>query len=358
MVLWNILTHLDRARVDPSLALLEPGPLVEAARAIGIAVEAHPAGRMRQLGSAAATVRFLARLIDDQRPDILVNWHAKGHLYGAAARTRARHRPRAVWWQHMIPDGHWLDRVATLLPTDAVGASSHAIATAQARCRPRRRTFVVHPGTPDPGPQGVSQRPAQRAALSIPSRQHVIAIVGRLQKWKGQDRFIHALALLRDQGLDVHGVVIGGAAFGLSTQYAESLPRLADELDLAGQITFTGQIDDVTPYLRCADVLVNASDDEPFGNVLIEGMSYGVPVVAVASGGPLEIISDGTSGILARTGRPHDLADAIARLVRDDELKLRIGQAGRHRFLEAFTAKRMADELTVELEGLASNGRA
>ena len=116
------------------------------------------------------------------------------------------------------------------------------------------------------------------------------------------------------------------------------------------RISFIGQVDDVTPYVRTSDVLVNASAEEPFGNVLIEGMSHGIAVVAVAAGGPLEIIEDGVSGVFARTAASDDLADAIGRLLDDAPYRKRIARGGRERFLATFKADRMAERFTEELE--------
>ena len=77
----------------------------------------------------------------------------------------------------------------------------------------------------------------------------------------------------------------------------------------------TGQVPDAGPYIEQMDILVNASDPEPFGIVLLEGMARGVPVVAVDSGGPAEFIEDGRTGVLARSGEPDALADALEPLL-------------------------------------------
>ncbi len=350
IILWNILNHLDRSRVEPSLAFLEHGPFAEDVRALAMRTDVVPAGRLRHAGRMLAATRSLARVIDEQRPDLIVSWSAKAHVYGASARLVSRARPPAIWWQQMAPEGHWIDRLATALPADAVGAWSHIAAHRQRQLWPQRRTFVVHPGVADPGEPSPAARLAARARLGIPPQRRVLLIVGRLQPWKGQDRFIEAVARLRRLGLDVHGVIVGGAAFGLSTDFASSLAPLAERLAIADRVLFAGQVDDVTSYLRCADVLVNASDLEPFGNVLIEAMAHAVPVLAVAGGGPSEILVDGVSGVLVGSPDSEQLAPGLAGLIGDETYRRRLGRAGRERFLEAFTAQRMADRLATELE--------
>jgi hypothetical protein len=119
-------------------------------------------GRLRDVRRLGASVRALASLMRAERPDLILNWIAKAQVYGGAAAALAGMSDRVVWWQHSVSDGHWLDRAATLVPACAVGCSSSAVAAAQASLRPRRRTFVVHPGV-DPASNGPRRQRAPRA---------------------------------------------------------------------------------------------------------------------------------------------------------------------------------------------------
>jgi glycosyltransferase involved in cell wall biosynthesis len=113
-------------------------------------------------------------------------------------------------------------------------------------------------------------------------------------------------------------------------------------------------VPDAGPYIEQLDVLVNASDPEPFGIVLLEGMARGVPVVAVDSGGPAEFIEDGRTGVLARSGEPDALADALERFLRAaPESRRAIGEAGRERFLTEFTDGALRARFFNHLETLA-----
>ncbi len=239
---------------------------------------------------------------------------------------------RVLWWQHGIPTRHWLDRCATALPAVAIGCSSHTSARAQAQLSPLRSIFVVAPGTR--APNGDPKKPVP---LELPPGVPVVGLVGRLEPWKGQDRLLRAQALLRERGHRIHMVMVGGDAYDLSPRYAQSLPRLVDRLGLTDAVTMTGQVPDAGPYIERMDILVNASDCEPFGIVLLEGMARGVAVVAVDSGGPAEVIEHGRTGMLARSGEPSALADALEPLLVSPALRRAIGQAGRERFMEEFT---------------------
>jgi glycosyltransferase involved in cell wall biosynthesis len=191
------------------------------------------------------------------------------------------------------------------------------------------------------------------ASLDIPEGRTVIGIVGRLQPWKGQHRLLQALAQLRERRLDVHGLIVGGDAYGLSPEYAAGLRRLVSDLDLEDRVTLTGQVPEVGPYVRAMDVLVSASEREPFGIVLLEGMAEALPVVAVGDAGPIDIVEPGRTGVLVSSPAPGLLADALEPLVRDPEHRRVLGEHGRTRFLERFTAEAMTSALVHRLEDVA-----
>ena len=327
------------------LLFLEDGSWPAELRAAGLRVDVIEAGRMRQAGRMVACIVSVARLMRRRNPDLIVNWMGKTQLYCAPAAVLARMPGRVVWWQHEIAGRHWLDRCATLLPARAVGCSSAAAARAQERLRPRRETFVVAPGTKVPPAGG---RPREHGGPPV------VGLVGRLQPWKGQDRLLRAQRLLRERGTEIHTLIVGGDAHGLSPDYAASLPGLVAELGLGGAVTLTGQVPDAGSEIERMDILVNASDPEPFGIVLLEGMARGVPVVAVGSGGPAEIVQDGRTGILARSGEPVALADAIEPLIDSPDLRRELGEAGRQRFAEQFTDTAMRARLLDALERLAA----
>jgi glycosyltransferase involved in cell wall biosynthesis len=325
------------------LVFLEPGPWPERLRQSGIHVDVIPAGRIRQPHRWIAAVSQLARIMRRAEPDLIIDWAAKTHLYGAPAAMRSGMADRVLWWQHAIPHRNWIDQCATLLPAIAIGCTANAAAEAQRRMSPSRPMFVMAAGT------SVPPRRAEPDPLELPAGVPVIGLVGRLQRWKGQDRLLRAQAILRERGHDSHVVIVGGDSFGLEPEYASSLPRIVGELGLADSVTMTGEVADAGPYIEQMDVLVNASDPEPFGIVLLEGMARGVAVVAVDAGGPTEILTDGVTGMLARSGAPGDLADALEPLLRSPRLRGEIGEAGRARFACEFTdeamCKRFVDHL-------------
>jgi glycosyltransferase involved in cell wall biosynthesis len=359
-MLKAVLDGAHETEHELELVFLAPGSWPNELARAGFRVEVIPAGRLREVHRWTVTVARLAALMRARRPDLILNWAAKTQLYGAPAAMLAGMGDRAVWWQQNIPSGDWIDRCATLLPARAIGCYSQAAARAQRRLWPRRATFVVAAGAPVPYANG--DAPLERSVVAgdapeSPTGSTVVGVVGRLQPWKGQDRMLRAQALLRERGHDVRLMIVGGDAYGLSTEYAESLPALARDLGLDGAVTLTGQVPDAGPYIERMDMLVNASDPEPFGIVLLEAMARGVPVVAVDSGGPAEFIEDGRTGMLARSGEPSALADALEPLLASPELRHELGRAGRERFLSEFTDVALRERFFHRLEVLVA-GRA
>ena len=349
-MLQMVLEGAQKAGHELELVFLEAGPWPAELSDAGFRVEILRVGQLRELHRGLWGVARLASIMRARQPDLILNWMGKSHLYAAPAAVLARMSDRLVWWQHGIPERHWLDRCATLLPSAAIGASSNASALAQAMMFPSRRTFVVAPVTRMPSAEvGLD---AAASALELPADTPVIGIVGRLQPWKGQDRLLEAQALLRERGVTTHTLIVGGDAHGLSPEYARSLPRLIERLGLAGAVTMTGQVPDAGAYVERMDILVNASEAEPFGIVLLEAMARGVAVVAVGSGGPAEIVEPGKSGVLAASGDPHALADALESLLVSTERRDAIARAGRERFLERFTDVAMRGRFFERMEAV------
>ena len=109
------------------------------------------------------------------------------------------------------------------------------------------------------------------------------------------------------------------------------------------RVEFLGFRDDVWRELARLDVLVHASViPEPFGQVVVEGMAAGLPVLAAAAGGPAEIIEDGVDGVHVPPGYPEALAAALRRLAADPARRRRLGDAARR------SARRYAPERTAE----------
>jgi glycosyltransferase involved in cell wall biosynthesis len=117
-------------------------------------------------------------------------------------------------------------------------------------------------------------------------------------------------------------------------------------------VHFVGFQDDGASWMYGFDVVVHASDSEPFGIVILEAMVRGRPLVAGADGGPGELIIDGRDGFLVPFAAVDRLADRVCRLLDDPALARQLGESARRAAL-AYTPERFANGLLAELEGAA-----
>lgn len=352
-MIWLFLKHVERPRIEPFVVFLDAGPWEREVAELGIETTVIPAGRLRNIASSGRVVTRLASLLRRRKPNLLLNWAPKTHLYGAPAAQVAGMGGRVIWWQHGIPHDHWMDRLATLLPARAIGCSSAAAADVQSRrLRPTRRTFAVHPGVEIP-PVDEESRARVRGRLGVGDGRALVVTVGRLHPLKGQDRFVQALATLRDRGRDFRALIVGGAAYGFTPDYEPYVKGLVQELGLTDMVTFTGQVEDPTEYVRAADIAVNASVNENLSLSILEGMALGVPFVAVGDGGSPEIIDDGRSGLLVPEPSPAVLANALDDLLLDPARVRAMGAQARQTIESRFTAQHLVSRLSAALESVA-----
>jgi glycosyltransferase involved in cell wall biosynthesis len=155
--------------------------------------------------------------------------------------------------------------------------------------------------------------------------------IGRLLHWKGFHLGLQAFARVSRLCPDSEYWVVSGGP------EAEALKQLVADLGIASRVTFWGylpRLTDVYDKLAQADVLVNPSLHEGFGNVCLEALAAGRPVVCLDTGGPSLQVTE-QCGFKASVGSLEDalqsMAEAMARLYDDPELRLRMGAAARER---------------------------
>jgi phosphatidylinositol alpha-1,6-mannosyltransferase len=168
-----------------------------------------------------------------------------------------------------------------------------------------------------------------RARLGWGERK-VLLTVGRLQKRKGHDVMVRALATVRRRHPDALYSIVGDG------DERSSLERLVDELDLSGHVQFLGEVDEETLlacYQQCnLFVLPNREiegDIEGFGMVLLEAQACGKPVIAGESGGTKEAMRAPDTGLVIQCHQAETLAAAVDDLLSDGARSERMGQAAR-----------------------------
>lgn len=147
--------------------------------------------------------------------------------------------------------------------------------------------------------------------------------LGRLVYEKRFDRFLRIVAALRENGLDVCGLIVGsGESFA-------NLSSLRDELGLAEYVKFSPSCSNITPHLQWADVLLSTSDHEGTPNVVMEAAASGLPVVSSSVGDVGRVVDDQVSGFLFRPDCEGAAVQALRKIAEDCHLRKYLGENGR-----------------------------
>ncbi|MFN3202769.1 MAG: glycosyltransferase family 4 protein [Bradymonadia bacterium] len=283
--------------------------------------------RMRQLSRGQKTVIHTGRGL----PEGLWAW-ANRYLGGGAP---------YVCWAHGEEMSFCADsRELAMLMRPAYGGAAFCIANSKNSGSllegigvPSKRIKVVYPGVNldyfNPEDHDGS---AIRARYAPNPDDILMLTVGRLQRRKGHDMAIKAVARLKDSHPNLKYVILSDG------EERENLQQLIDTHDLGDRVFLVGQIEwaDMPKYYAACDLFVmpnrdDGSDLEGFGIVFIEAQSMGVPVIGGRSGGVPEAVGEGEVGFLADGTDAEDIAHHIARLADDEALRRRFGDAGKIR---------------------------
>jgi glycosyltransferase involved in cell wall biosynthesis len=178
---------------------------------------------------------------------------------------------------------------------------------------------------------------AWREKLGVSVETRLVGVASRISPWKGQDVFLQACALLKEEVQNVH-YLLAGDTFKGNEYLIEELQAFVDANNLNKQVTFTGFVDDPRSLIAALDILVLPSiRPDPFPGIVLEGMALGVPLVATNIGGPMEQVEDGRTGFLVPPSDPDAMAAAILNLLNDADLRQSMGKAGQDRVAREFT---------------------
>ena len=360
LALLRLVRELDRSRFEIMVVLFSDGPLVSELRQAEVRVEVLPlsksvvatsrhaaTGNLFGFRNLWATLSFILRLagwIRRERIDLVHTNSLKADLIGGFAALLARRC--SVWHVH--------DRVAKdYMPSPVVQAFSflarklpdYLITNSQSTLEtllpyPRTQCHVIYPGV-NLADITVPAKPV----LRNPQAQALIGLVGRISQTKGQDMFLHAAAQVLQRFPNVRFQIIGSALFN-DSGYETYVRQLVSSLNLEEVVEFTGFVTDVEQRIAKLDLLVHASPTpEPFGQVVVEGLAAGKPVVATNAGGIPEIIVHNESGLLVPPGDVARMADAICCLLAEPELARSLAARGRARVAQLFTIQRTARQV-------------
>ena len=253
----------------------------------------------------------LHRAIRDFQPDAIMAWRAPA----------ARLIPRAVPAAKIVRLGDYPRHVRHFAGLDAVVCNNPSI-TRHIRDLGWGGEAPIISNFSRP----VSSAPISRAELDTPEDAFVVCGAGRFTKVKGFDLLVAAVAQLE-------GVYLWLVGDGPE---AEALLWQAEDLGVSGRVRFAGWREDPSEVIGASDAFVLPSRDEPLGNALIEAWRMGVPSVATMTDGPKWYAEDERDALLVPVDDVGALAEALRRLVADDDLRAGLVVGARHTLSERF----------------------
>jgi glycosyltransferase involved in cell wall biosynthesis len=340
--LLSLLPGLAARSVDVRMCVLMEGayrrftePLLDK----GIETTFLPAGPDANPALIARVVRLIRRV----NPDLV---HT--HLVHADLHAQIASRVARVPAVTSVHSTHTFNRRSPYgaAARFAIRLATRTIAISQYVRRRMEEVGAARPGTVAVVPYGIdatdwvlraSERNAIRAKLGLHPAEVAVGVVSRLIANKGHDLLFDAMTRVNANGKHVKMLVAGDGPL------RDSLEERA-RLLLPGMVRFIGYSSDVRRVMNACDCIVFPTLPplaEGFGLAALEAMAAGRPVAASAVGSLPEVVIHGETGLLFSPGDATDLASALTLLVKDADLRHRMGAAGRARALSMFTLDQM-----------------
>jgi len=380
-----LIKHLDRQRIQPVVLFYGPTPYADDFRTAGAEVRfldssvsvrsmAHllPDGivsarrerpflrRVSQLnGFLQRDVRLARRIvhvIEEVQPDLV-----QGNICPSADRTSIlaaglTRVPYVAYMQFWTRGEPWLDRPLSMFVERYLCVSEAVRRQLLNDVHvPVEKTEVVY--TPFEFPSTVSSLDDRvRRALGVRNGGALVANIGRVVPWKGQDIFLRAFASISRDHPDATAVIVGSAGGSTAGRAFEAeLRRLAVELGLADRVIFTGHRSDVEDLMRASNVVVHSSSKpEPLGRVIMEAIAVGTPVIATEAGGVPEMIRDGETGLLVPPGDVEAMASALDTLLSDPTQGVAMAKRARSTTGAKFSAASFVQRMESEYRRIAT----
>jgi glycosyltransferase involved in cell wall biosynthesis len=306
----------DEAKQIPDLDLFPVSSLVRpiapiadfrAGRALRAAVREFKPHVVHTHSSKAGILgRFAARV--ERTPAVVHTVHGFGFtpMQPPPMRFALRQAERML--------GRWTDHFITVSKSDRQRGSALGI------FRPEQAT-VIRAGIDLARFRAVSQSDAVRERLGVPLDAPIVVQIGNFKPQKAPLDFVRMAASVWQRFPEVHFVMVGDG------ELREAAERLAVDLGIAGNTVFCGWWDDVPGLLAATRVSVLTSRHEGLPCSVVESLAAGVPVVATAVDGTVEVIRPGENGLLAPAGDVRALAEGVCRILSDPELRASMAAA-------------------------------
>jgi glycosyltransferase involved in cell wall biosynthesis len=273
----------------------------------------------------------LARLVDDNRIDVIHMHHGKDLALAAFAKYFSSSKPSIVYTRQMqitrSKDDFYhnflykqMDLMLTITKRLEADAKKFI-------CRYPEKIKTLYYGVNAPEYfLNEDERKQQRKNTGFEADDFVVGLLGRLEENKGQHLLISAIAEANNKGSNLHALIVGHE---MNHGYRNTLKQLAADKGIAENVVFMDFVPDPQRIMQLCDCIVLATYEETFGLVLPEAMRAGVAVIGSNSGGVPEIIDHGETGLLFEPKDVKSLKTQLLRLYTDREFTRKLAEKGK-----------------------------
>lgn len=338
--------------VEPVVFVPGQGEVMNRIKALGIETHEIDMPRIGLFGIPALLRRQkqLSRQFRDLHLKLIHVNGARSMLYAGPAAEKAR--LRCIWHVRVLERDRILDKVRARY-SDKIIVNSKGVAHSLGKYVPRLSDIrVIHNGIRLD--EFRSAEPIDFDKEFGAGKDPVVLGVGRFTWWKGFEDLIAACRFVKDSGVKFSCLLVG-EALPHEKDYEHELKTLVKNLKLEEAVHFCGWREDIARIMKSATVFVLPSREEPFGRVIVEAWSAGLPVVATNKGGPAELIESQVNGILVPPRSPDSIGRAVSMLLEDKGLRDRLVTAGL-RSCENFTLARHVEQVFDLYNSLTGTG--
>ncbi|MCX5799991.1 MAG: glycosyltransferase [Candidatus Eisenbacteria bacterium] len=342
--LSKLVNGLDRNEFEVHLAVLRHSSWIETGYfdcpkfVVGITSFRNPGAWLK--------IRRLVAFIRNEKFDIVQTYFPDSNLAGVMAARWGRAR-KIVSTQRNL--GHDLNRSRIL----ALKVVSTRVDRYLVNCQAVRESLILKLGVPrdkvgviyngieyqkfgrvtDKSPNELKQE------LGVRDGELTVGLVSNLRPIKNIEGFLCAAAQVAGDVPQARFLIVGDG----EAAETRRLRRLSDDLGIGRKVTWTGVVEDVTPYLDVLDLGVLSSRSEGLSNTILEYMASGLPVVAASVGGTPELVVEGEGGFLVPPDDSAALAEKITLLLNDAGLRNAMGKTNQRIVREKFSLTQMID---------------
>lgn len=338
--------------------LPEAGPLTQEFTARGIEFHTLP---MLKLTRARFNPKGLLNLAREMRPALLAYDQVFGSRHvdlvhsntlavlGGPVWARCRKIPH-LWHVHEIIQHPWI--AAKIYPwilrmlAGHVACNSNATFQWLASAQPSLRSHmsVILNGIHTPAALDEKKVAEFHRNYHPTGARLAIGLIGRFNRLKGQGLLLDAVELLHHKGLVDFSVIFIGSAPPRQEHFEDQLKQRIAQSPMRDRIQIHGYTKAIWEAYKALDIIcVPSTEPESFGLVAAESMAVGKPVVASHSGGLIEIVVDGVTGLTFTPNDPEALAMALEKLLRNDLMRTQMASAAKKRFELNFTVDKMTE---------------